>query len=47
VECIPRIPYTLHEIVTGGVGRDGTAVKIVKGEIKNLEFNAVSSVYCH
>jgi hypothetical protein len=33
VECI-RILYTLHEIVSSGVGREGKVVKIVTAEIK-------------
>jgi hypothetical protein len=36
VECILRIPYTLHEIVCSGVGREGKVVKIVTAEIKKI-----------
>ena len=46
MECILRIPCTLHERHSG-VGREGKVVKIVTAQIKNLELNAVSSVYCH
>jgi hypothetical protein len=41
------MPYTLHETVSSGVDREGKVVKIVTAKIKNLEFNALSSVYCH